>query len=68
MDLENDQKGNAHSVKASANLSEGNIWHNFRVYLEGSAINEWSAKMNLVEAVEQCIVQLQKLCKDIKYK
>ena len=62
----NDKKGKAQSWEATSSLTEGNSWNNFEVHLEGSAVNEWSAKMNLVEAAEKLIVHLQKMCEEAK--
>jgi hypothetical protein len=62
----NDKKGKAQSWDATSSLTEGNSWTNFEVHLEGSAVNEWSAKMNLVEAAEKLIGHLQTLCEEAK--
>jgi hypothetical protein len=64
--FKDDKKGKAQSVEATSSLTEGNSWNWFEVNLEGSAVNEWSAKMNLVEAAEKLIVHLQLLVAEAK--
>ena len=58
----NDNKGKAQSWDAEVELTDGNSWNKFSVKLTGSGFNEWSAKMNLVDAAERLVVELKKLC------
>ena len=64
--FKDDKKGKTQSVEAKSSLTEGNSWNFFEVNLEGSAVNQWSAKMNLVEAAEKLIVHLQALVAEAK--
>jgi hypothetical protein len=59
INFKNDKKGKAQSIEATSSLTEGNSWNSFEVKLEGSGVNEWSAKMNLVEAAQKLITRLQ---------
>ena len=60
--LRNDGKQKAQSCEAEVELSSKNhAWGNFRAEFSGYGANDWSAKMNLIQQVDDLIVELQKL-------
>lgn len=61
--LRNDGKQKAQSCEAKIELScsKNNAWGHFRAEFSGYGANDWSAKMNLIQQVDDLIVELQKL-------
>ena len=59
--FKDDKKGKAQSVDAEYSIASGNSWNWWEANLEGVGVDEWSAKMNLVEAAEKLIIHLQEL-------
>ena len=60
--LRNDGKQKAQSCEAEIELSSKNhAWGHFRAEFSGYGANDWSAKMNLIQQVDDLIVELQKL-------
>jgi hypothetical protein len=60
--LKNDGKQKAQSWEASLDLnSKINTWGHFSAQFSGYGANEWSAKMTLLQQVDDLIAELQKL-------
>ena len=60
--LRNDGKQKAQSCEAEIELSsKNNAWGHFRAEFSGYGVNDWSAKMTLIQQVDDLIVELQKL-------
>lgn len=61
--LRNDGKQKAQSCEVEIELScsKNNAWGHFRAEFSGYGANDWSAKMNLIQQVDDLIVELQKL-------
>lgn len=63
----NDGKQKAQSCEAEVELnSQSTYWGFFRANFTGYGANEWSAKMNLIQQVDDLIVELNKLKDDVK--
>lgn len=64
--LKNDGKQRAQSWEAEIELSsENHAWGHFLAQFSGYGVDEWSAKMNLIQQVDDLIVELQKLKNDV---
>ena len=60
--LKNDGKQRAQSCEAEIELcSKNRVWGHFKAEFSGLGVNEWSAKMKLIEQVDTLITELQKL-------
>ncbi len=60
--LKNDGKQKAQSCEAEIEIqSATTYWGSFKSEFVGYGVNEWSAKMNLIQQVDALMVELQKL-------
>jgi hypothetical protein len=60
--VKNDGKQKAQSCEAVIDFSSKNhAWGHFNADFSGYGANEWSAKMNLIQQVDDLIIELQKL-------
>lgn len=65
--VKNDGKQKAQSCESELEISsKNNAWGHFRADFSGYGANEWSAKMNLIQQVDDLIVELQKLKDAVK--
>lgn len=63
--LKNDGKKKAQSCEATIEFSStNNAWGHFNADFSGYGADDWSAKMNLIQKVNDLIVELKKL-KDV---
>ncbi|MCA2656606.1 hypothetical protein [Microcystis sp. M061S2] len=60
--VSNDGKQNAQSFEAELELNSTiHYWGHFRAEFSGYGANEWSAKMNLIEQIDNLIIELNKI-------
>lgn len=60
--VKDDGKKRAQSCEAKIELtSKDTYWGHFRADFSGYGANDWSAKMNLIQQVDDLILELQKL-------
>jgi len=63
----NDGKNKAQSCEAEIELnSKSTYWGTFSSKFTGYGANEWSAKMNLIQQVDDLLIELNKLKDEIK--